>query len=83
MSWSLFLPVFETANLLSGMVFFGWVFWHVLPVPSFIAVCLSGGVLAWDGLEQKGRICGGEGFRFWWPPFRVLFANCAQSIFEP
>lgn len=31
-------------------------FWHVLPVPSCIAVCLSGGVLAWDGLKHKGMI---------------------------
>jgi len=46
----LVLPVFETANLLSGTVF-GWFFGHVLPVPSCIAVCLSGGVLAWDGLK--------------------------------
>jgi hypothetical protein len=58
MSWSLFLPVFETAKLRSGMVF--WVgFWHVFPVPSCIAVCLFGGVLAWDGLKRKG-ICEGR-----------------------
>jgi hypothetical protein len=63
---------------------FFWVgFWHVLPVPSFIAVCLSGGVLAWGWPRTKREDLRGEGFRFWWPPFRVLFANCAQSIFEP
>lgn len=33
--------------------FGGGFFWHVLPVPSCIAVCLSGGVLAWDGLQTK------------------------------
>ena len=43
-----------------GMVF-RWFLWHVLPVPSFIAVCLSGGVLAWDGLKRKGGFVGGGG----------------------
>jgi hypothetical protein len=33
------------------MGFFCFVFGHVLPVPSCIAVCLSGGVLAWDGFK--------------------------------
>lgn len=60
MSWSLFLPMFETANLLSGGGFWDG-FWHVLPVPSCIAVCLSGGVLAWDGLEREGGMVLWEG----------------------
>lgn len=33
-------------------------FWHVLPVPSCIAVCLfQGGVLAWDGPKTERGIC--------------------------
>jgi hypothetical protein len=28
--------------------FLGWVFWHVLPVPSFIAVCLP--AVYWLGM---------------------------------
>ena len=41
------LPMLELLNLpLHTMAF-----WHVLPVPSCIAVCLSGCVLAWDGFE--------------------------------
>lgn len=48
--------VFETAG--SAFMFMGG-FWHVLPVPSYIAVCLFwGGVLAWDGRKQKGEILG-------------------------
>jgi hypothetical protein len=64
------------------MVF--WVgFWHVLPVPSCIAVCLFGGVLAWDGLKRKG-ICEGEGFRLVLP-FRALLAKLCSvyTLIEP
>jgi hypothetical protein len=54
------------------------VFWHVLPVPSCIAVCLSGGVLAWDGLKTKRGFVGREtGLGALLP---ALLANCARSV---
>ena len=50
-SWAAVLDL--TCERLSVKII-GW--GHVLPVPSYIAVCLlRSGVLAWDGLNDKGE----------------------------
>jgi hypothetical protein len=54
---SLVLPMFDAADLPSGIVCLGG-FWHVLPVPSCIAVCLYGRCTGLEWPKRKGVIGG-------------------------
>jgi hypothetical protein len=84
MSWSLFYLCLKLRICFQSW-FFGWL-WHVLPVPSCIAVCLSrrctglgwSEMRRWYGLWGKGGfpVCRVPPFSF----FLTLLVNCAHSI---
>jgi hypothetical protein len=84
MSWSLFLPVFETANLLSGMVFWGGFFgMFCLFRASLLSAFRRCTGLGWPKIKRDDLR--GEGFRLVAALSRPFGKLCSvyPLIFEP